>query len=206
VRDRGLTTKDTIRVKTRGGVIEPQLLLDGEVRVNMGGARLLATDVPFDDRGLLRSGSARAPEYSLTVAGRLLSIGIASMGNPHVVVTVPDVATAEVATFGPLLEHHERFPERVNAGFMQLIDRNRVALRVWERGAGETLACGTGACAAAVIGIARGLLASPVKVETKGGPLVIEWDGDAKSPVYLTGPALSVFEGEIDLVRLDAQA
>jgi diaminopimelate epimerase len=206
VRDRGLTTKDRIRVKTRSGVIEPQLLLNGDIRVNMGRARLLAAEVPFNDRGLSISGASRAPDYPLTVAGRLLSVGVASLGNPHVVVTVPDVSDADVATLGPLLEHHERFPERVNAGFMQVIDHHRIALRVWERGAGETLACGSGACAAAVLGIARGLLVSPVTVKTQGGPLVIEWDGGESSPVYLQGPALSVFEGEIDLVRLDARA
>lgn len=202
VRDRGLTQEDRIRVMTRAGVIVPELLPDGDVRVDMGRAKLSPKDVPFDDRGLSPIGAPKAPQYALPVGDRTINIAVASMGNPHAVVTVADVTTAEVASLGPVIEVHERFPERVNVGFMQVIDRCHIALRVWERGVGETFACGTGACAAAVLGVAQGLLDSPVKVDAKGGRLVIEWSGLADSPVFLSGPAESVFEGEIDVERL----
>jgi diaminopimelate epimerase len=198
-----LTDKRSIRVATKSGVIEPHLLDDGSIEVDMGCARFDAADVPFDASGLLAVGASLAPRYRLEVAGTNLELSVCSMGNPHVVLDVSDIEQAEVARLGPALEHHVRFPQRVNAGFCQTIDPNTVALRVFERGAGETLACGTGACAAAVIGIAQGRLVSPVRVKTRGGDLAITWDGDATHPVTLSGPAVTVFEGELDLSQLD---
>jgi diaminopimelate epimerase len=138
------------------------------------------------------------PTYRLDVGGEQIEISALSMGNPHAVQVVVDVDHAPVATQGPLIERHMRFPQRVNAGYMQIIDAHRIRLRVYERGAGETLACGTGACAAVAAGIARGLLASPVTVQTRGGELIIAWDGPAR-PVLMTGPAQTVFEGELEL-------
>ncbi len=188
VRAKGLTTKRTIRVETRGGVIEPALEADGQVTVDMGAPRFAAAEIPFvsDSDAVLQP---------LDVDGRTLAITAVSMGNPHAVQVVADVDVAPVRSEGPLIERHERFPQGVNAGYMQVIDRANIRLRVWERGAGETLACGTGACAAVVAGIRRGLLASPVKVATHGGVLGIAWAGGT-SPVMMTGPAETVFEGE----------
>ncbi|MFZ5512681.1 MAG: diaminopimelate epimerase [Pseudomonadota bacterium] len=191
VRDKGLTAKREIRVDTRGGVIAPRLEDDGEVTVDMGVPRFAPAQVPF----LTETEALVQP---LEVAGRRVDITALSMGNPHAVQVVEDVDRAPVAELGPLIESHPRFPRRVNAGFMQVVDRHAIRLRVFERGAGETLACGTGACAAAVAGIARGLLDSPVRVHTRGGQLTIAWAG-AGQPVYMTGPAVTVFEGEIDL-------
>jgi diaminopimelate epimerase len=188
VRDQGLTTKRTIRVETRGGIIEPALEADGQVRVDMGVPRFEPADIPF-------VGDGTAVTQSLEVAGAPLTISALSMGNPHAVQVVPDVETAPVAAQGPLLERHPRFPRGVNAGYMQVIDRANIRLRVWERGAGETLACGTGACAAVVAGIRLGLLDSTVRVKTRGGELTIRWDGP-REPVRMTGPARTVFEGE----------
>jgi diaminopimelate epimerase len=142
----------------------------------------------------------RASTYPLEVAGRELEISALSMGNPHAVQVVADVEVAPVAIEGPLIERHPRFPERVNAGYMQIVDRGHIKLRVFERGTGETLSCGTGACAAAVAGIERMLLDSPVKVDTRGGMLEIVWEGETQ-PVFMTGPALSVFEGEIEVEK-----
>ncbi|MGH8690355.1 MAG: diaminopimelate epimerase, partial [Burkholderiales bacterium] len=176
---RGLTAKPEIRVETLGGTIRPRLEADGEVSVDMG-----TPSKPVVER--------------LNVQGRLLELSIVSMGNPHAVQLVADVASAPVTTQGPLVEVHPRFPNRVNAGYLQVLDRHRAALRVWERGAGETLSCGTGACAAAVAGIARGLLDSPVRVETRGGTLTVAWAG-GDNPVSMKGPAATVFEGTIEV-------
>ena len=188
VRDHGLTAKRTIRVETRGGVIEPTLEADGQVRVDMGVPRFEADAIPF-------VGDSATATQTLDVAGELVTISALSMGNPHAVQVVPDVEAAPVAAQGPLLERHPHFPRGVNAGYMQVVDRANIRLRVWERGAGETLACGTGACAAVVAGIRRGLLDSTVRVRTRGGELAIRWDGPGE-PVLMTGAATTVFEGE----------
>ena len=191
VRAQGLTTKRSIRVETRGGVIEPTLEADGQVTVDMGAPRFAPADIPF----VSASDEVVQP---LDVDGRTVSITAVSMGNPHAVQVVADIDAAPVRSEGPHIERHERFPQGVNAGYMQVIDRANIRLRVWERGAGETLACGTGACAAVVTGIRRGLLASPVSVATRGGVLGISWAG-AGTPVMMTGPAETVFEGEWSL-------
>ncbi len=189
--DCGLTTKREITVRTRGGVIRPRLGDDGRVTVDMGAPRLLPAEVPFvsDSDALLQA---------LEVGGTARYITAVSMGNPHAVQVVADVDTAPVSVEGPLIESHPRFPQRVNAGFLQIIDRHSARLRVYERGAGETLACGTGACAAAVAAIQRGLLESPVRVETRGGGLDIAWAGEGR-PVWMTGPAETVFAGVIEV-------
>ncbi|MFN3594109.1 MAG: diaminopimelate epimerase [Thiobacillaceae bacterium] len=191
VHEQGLTTKREIRVETAAGIIVPRLEDDGLVTVDMGPPRFEPRDIPFDapERSLI---------YDLEVRGQHLVISALSMGNPHAVTVVEDVHRAPVAELGPLIEYHPRFPERVNVGFMQVLDRHRILLRVHERGSGETLACGTGACAAAVAGIQRDLLASPVRVTMRGGDLTIAWAGEDAS-VYMTGPAVTVFQGEIDL-------
>jgi len=181
VHARGLTSKREIRVETLGGVIAPRLEDDGGVSVNMG--------PPAIEMPLL---------HKIILEHETLELTILSMGNPHAVQVVADVERAPVTTQGPLLERHPRFPNRVNAGYLQLRDRHRVALRVWERGAGETLACGTGACAAAVCGVLRGLLDSPVAVETRGGALTVSWAG-GDNAVWMKGPARTVFEGEVEL-------
>jgi diaminopimelate epimerase len=191
VHDRGLTRKTVIRVGTPGGVIEPRLEADGQVTVNMGVPEFEPARIPFE-------APARLPLYDLQVGGKIIKINVLSMGNPHAVQVVADVDTALVATEGPLIEAHPRFPQRVNAGYLQVVDRSRIRLRVYERGAGETLACGTGACAAVVAGIGRGLLDARVAVSTRGGDLVIVWAG-AGQPVLMTGPAVTVFDGEMAL-------
>ena len=191
VHDHGLTDKREIRVGTRAGVIVPRLEANGEVTVDMGPPIFEPARVPF-------LAPQRALTYELDVAGTRCEVSVLSMGNPHAVQIVADVERAPVATQGPLIERHERFPARVNAGYMQVIDRTHVRLRVYERGAGETLACGTGACAAVVAGITRGLLDGRVAVDTHGGRLTIAWAG-GDAPVLMTGPAQSVFEGEIDV-------
>jgi diaminopimelate epimerase len=198
VHDQGLSERRTIRVWTRSGVIEPTLEADGSVTVDMGAPRFDAADVPFDAAALAPAHEHGLALWPIDVAGSVRWCAVVSMGNPHAVQQVDDVAAAPVADEGPMLEHHVRFPQRVNAGFMQVIDRHRIRLRVWERGAGETLACGTGACAAAVVGIRRGLLDSPVNVETRGGDLRIAWGG-AAAPVSMSGPAQEVFDGEIEI-------
>jgi diaminopimelate epimerase len=204
VRDRGLTPKREIRVETRAGIIVPRLEDDGRVTVDMGPPDFAPERVPFDASGLRPLAAVAFASRStidvwpLEVGGALVPIIVVSMGNPHAVQVVGDVDAAPVATQGPLIERHPRFPQRVNAGFMQLLDRSRIALRVYERGAGETLACGTGACAAAVAGIRLRVLDSPVSVRARGGELTVRWDG-ADNPVYMTGPAEPVFEGEIEI-------
>jgi diaminopimelate epimerase len=181
VHAKGLTSKREIRVETLGGIIVPRLEQDGEVSVDMGPP---AVELPL--------------LHEIVLKNETLKATILSMGNPHAVQVVADVASAPVTTQGPLLERHARFPQRVNAGYMQVRDRGRIALRVWERGAGETLACGTGACAAVVAGVLRGLLESPVTVETRGGALTVSWAG-GDNAVWMKGPAKTVFEGEIEI-------
>jgi len=192
VRERGLSDRDEIRVETLSGVIVPRLERDGQVTVDMGPPRFEPARVPFVS-------DSAATEQPLELApGRVVRITALSMGNPHAVQVVDDVDSAPVTTDGPLIEKHPRFPQRVNAGYMQVQGRDRVRLRVWERGAGETLACGTGACAAVVAGIRRGLLDARVRVATRGGDLTIEWRG-GENPVWMTGPAVIAFEGEINV-------
>jgi diaminopimelate epimerase len=188
VRDQGLTAKREIRVETAGGVIVPALADDGRITVDMGVPRFAPAAIPF-------RAEHEAVVHALALDGYDVDITVVSMGNPHAVQVVADVLTAPVTTEGPRIEHHPRFPERVNAGYMQVRDRATIELRVWERGAGETLACGTGACAAVVAGIRRGLLDPAVRVETRGGALRVAWGGP-DTPVTMTGPATTVFEGE----------
>ncbi|HZZ92670.1 MAG TPA: diaminopimelate epimerase [Usitatibacter sp.] len=191
VRDEGLTDKDEIRVETAGGVIVPRIEPAGTITVDMGPPRFEPSDIPF-------LAPRREPTYRLDVDGTAVEASVLSMGNPHAVQRVADVERAPVATQGPRIEHHPAFPQRVNAGYMQVLDRARIRLRVWERGAGETLACGTGACAAVVAGIERGLLDAEVRVSTRGGELIIRWPGPPH-PVMMTGDAVRVFDGEIEL-------
>lgn len=198
VTDKGLTGKRAIKVETMSGVIEPTLEADGRITVDMGAPILNPERVPFDASGLQGKREGIDTLWPLDVNGKTTWVSVVSMGNPHAVQVVESVQTAPVHLDGPVIEHHPRFPKRVNAGFMQIVNRHHVNLRVFERGAGETLACGTGACAAVVAGIRRGLLDSPVQVSTRGGELSIAWAGEG-SPVMLTGPAVSVFEGEIDI-------
>jgi len=202
VRDQGLTDKRGIRVETLAGPIAPQLEASGEVTVDMGPPAFDPAAVPFDTQGLEPTRIGEDVAWPLLVHGRELLISVLSMGNPHAVQVVPSVDEAHVTKDGPVIENHARFPRRVNAGFMQVLDSAHIRLRVWERGAGETLACGTGACAAVVAGIRRGLLASPVEVTTRGGRLTIAWEGQgstAPESVRLTGPATTVYEGEIEI-------
>jgi diaminopimelate epimerase len=205
VRERGLTDKSAVRVQTLGGVIEPRLADDGRVTVDMGEPVFEPARVPFDAAGLDPQPDGDWQTWHLALSTRpedaTVPLAIVSMGNPHAVQIVDDVETADVARQGPLIEHHPRFPQRVNAGFLQIVDRTHVRLRVFERGAGETLACGTGACAAVVAGIRLGRLDARVDVETRGGVLTIEWAGIGQ-PVRLTGPAVTVFEGEIEVPEL----
>jgi diaminopimelate epimerase len=202
VSDKGLTDKRSIRVQTMSGIISPRLEDDGSVTVDMGAPVLEPAKVPFDSQGLDGVAQGRDTLWPLTVRARgaeqTVLVSTVSMGNPHAVQVVDDVDTAPVAETGPQIEHHPRFPKRVNAGYLQVLDRGHVKLRVFERGAGETLACGTGACAAVVAGIRRGLLDSPVTVDARGGRLSIAWAGEGQ-PVYLSGPAETVFEGEVTL-------
>ncbi|MBS0544474.1 MAG: diaminopimelate epimerase, partial [Proteobacteria bacterium] len=183
--------KREIRVETRAGIIAPRLREDGLVTVDMGVPVLKPADVPFVSE-------SDAVVQPLQVGADVVAITAVSMGNPHAVQVVADVDAAPVVAQGALIERHERFPARVNAGFMQVVDDHHIRLRVFERGAGETLACGTGACAAVVAGILRGLLESPVRVDTRGGALEIAWAGEG-APVLMTGPAVTVFEGELEL-------
>lgn len=188
VTDHGYTTARRIRVETAGGMITPEIVAGGEVTVDMGVPRFEPAAIPF-------VADADAVIHALDVEGRSVGITVVSMGNPHAVQAVADVDLAPVTTQGPRLECHPRFPQRVNAGYMQVVDRATIRLRVWERGVGETPACGTGACAAAVAGIRRGMLDARVRVETRGGWLTIAWPGTGE-PVRMTGPAATVFEGE----------
>jgi diaminopimelate epimerase len=194
VRYTGLTDKTTIRVETLGGIIEPTVNGDGTVTVNMGAPRFAPAEIPFD-------APAEAMRYPIDIDGTMREIGALSMGNPHAVQVVADADAAPVTTEGLKIEHHPRFARRVNAGFMQILGRGHIALRVWERGAGETLACGTGACAAVVTGIRWGLLDDTVRVSTRGGDLTVTWPGlkDPKAPVLMRGATARVFDGEIEL-------
>jgi diaminopimelate epimerase len=196
--DKGLTQARSIRVQTMSGIISPRLEDDGSVTVDMGAPRLVPADVPFDETGLAGMDQGDDTLWPLPVGDETVFVSVVSMGNPHAVQVVDDVDAAPVEETGPLIERHVRFPKRVNAGYLQVIDRHHIRLRVFERGAGETLACGTGACAAVVAGIRRGLLDSPVRVSARGGELSIAWAGPDQ-PVYLSGPAVSVFEGEVEI-------
>lgn len=191
VREKGLTNKDSIRVETASGIIELYIQPDGQVTVDMGVPELDPWNIPFN-------ADTRLDEYALDVNGQMLKIGAVSMGNPHAVTIVENVDTAAVDELGAVIERHPLFPNRVNAGFMQIIDDGHIRLRVYERGAGETLACGTGACAAMVVGRIQGRLAEDVQVDLPGGKLQISWQGEA-SPVMMTGPATTVFEGTITI-------
>lgn len=191
VHEQGLSPKREIRVQTAAGVIVPRLEDDARVTVDMGPPRFEPAEIPF-------TVDARAPTYMLHVAGRELEISALSMGNPHAVLRVDAVAQAPVGELGARIESHPRFPERVNVGFMQILARDAIRLRVFERGSGETLACGTGACAAVVSGIMRGWLDAAVTVHARGGDLTIRWAGEGQS-VFLTGPAVTVFQGEIEI-------
>jgi diaminopimelate epimerase len=194
--DKGLTKKKEIRVETLSGVIVPRLETDGQVTVDMGLPQFDPERVPFDAGGLQPVPGGR--RWPLELSGSKANVAVLSMGNPHAVQTVADVDSAPVTIEGPLIERHPRFPRRVNAGYMQLVTRSHIRLRVWERGAGETLACGTGACAAVVAGIREGLLDDTVHVTVRGGELTIRWRG-GDNPVWMTGPAVTVFEGEIEI-------
>lgn len=198
VTEKGLTDKRTIKVETLAGIIQPMLEPDGQVTVDMGAPILEPERVPFNSSGLQGEAEGIDTVWPLDVGGKIVRISVVSMGNPHAIQLVDDCESAPVTTSGPLIECHPRFPKRVNAGFMQVVGRHQIKLRVFERGAGETLACGTGACAAVVAGIRRRLLDSPVKVDMRGGELSISWAG-GNSPVMLTGPAISVFDGQIEI-------
>lgn len=189
--EKGLTEKREIIVETASGVISLKLQDDGQVTVNMGAPKFAPAQIPF-------VADNAAQSYELALNQTQVTIGVVNMGNPHAVTVVEDVATAPVAEWGPQIESHTRFPQRVNAGFMQVLQPHEINLRVYERGSGETLACGTGACAAVVNGIQLGLLKSPVRVNTRGGTLNIEWQGSG-NPVMMTGSAEIVFEGEIEI-------
>jgi diaminopimelate epimerase len=191
VRLKGLTQAERIQVQTKAGRIELIIQDDGQVSVDMGRPRLEPEDIPFQ-------AMVRAQRYALSIKGETVEIGAVSMGNPHAVMEVPNVDSAPVAKLGPQIEKHPRFPQHVNVGFMEVIDRSRIRLRVFERGVGETLACGSGACAAVVIGRNQGTLEETVTVELRGGDLVVSWAGEHQ-PVLMTGPATFVFEGKIDL-------
>lgn len=191
VRDQRLTNKKVIRVQTAGGVIELRVGKDGMVMVNMGVPELNPPAIPF-------AADRRKDVYTVDVGGQTVELSAVSMGNPHGVLVVDDVDTAPVETLGPLLERHPRFPARANIGFLQILDRGHARLRVFERGSGETLACGSGACAAVVAGNLRGLLDKRVEVELRGGKLVIQWQGEG-APVMMEGPATTVFEGQLRL-------
>lgn len=191
VHDQKLTSKREIVVETMSGLISPRMEDDGRVTVNMGAPIFESARIPFesDSDDIIQD---------LDVDGQTIKISAVSIGNPHAVQVVDDVEQAPIASMGPLIEKHVRFPKKVNAGFMQVVDRGHIKLRVYERGSGETMSCGSGACAAVVSGIRRGLLDSVVQVATHGGVLTIGWAG-ASSPVMMTGPAITVFEGEINL-------
>ncbi len=186
-----LTKQHTISVETLSGIIHPTLESNGLVTVNMGAPIFAPKQIPF-------LSDAEAKQYQLLVGNQPITISALSMGNPHAVIVTDDVETAPVALLGSQIEHHAQFPERVNVGFMQVVNAHHIKLRVFERGSGETLACGTGACAAVVAGIENGLLQSPVTVSARGGELIIHWLG-ANTPVMMTGPAVTAFTGEITI-------
>ena len=214
VRERGLTAKQSVRVKVKNGVLELTEDADGRVTVDMGAPVFALEQVPFDPRELepvpdghwqvwpLPLEDNKGFAYVNTAQAAIANVAVLSMGNPHAVQIVADVDAAPVATQGPLIERHPAFPNRVNAGFMQIVDRGHVRLRVYERGAGETLACGTGACAAVVAGIRLGRLDPRVDVDTRGGRLTIAWAGGERDPVLMIGPATTVFTGEIEVPQL----
>jgi diaminopimelate epimerase len=191
VHERGLTEKTEIRVSTASGIIVPRLRPDGQVTVEMGLPEFEPSRIPF-------AAAKRALTYELSLNGKQVEITALSMGNPHAVQIVSDVEAAPVTSDGPLVERHPRFPQRANAGYMEIVHRRHIKLRVYERGAGETLSCGTGACAAVVAGVARGLLERQVRVSTRGGDLDISWAAD-DAPVMMTGPAVTVYDGEIEI-------
>jgi len=195
VSEQQLTDKREIRVETASGMITPKLEDDGMVTVNMGPPKFGPDEIPFVADTIAQS-------YPLEIDGQILQISAVSMGNPHAVQIVDEIEKAPVTALGSKIECHPRFPERVNAGFMQIIHPQHIKLRVFERGSGETLACGTGACAAVVAGIQLGKLSSPVTVSARGGELRISWAGGT-SPVMMTGPATTVFTGKIDLESLN---
>ena len=194
VHDHGMTKKNEILVETAKGLITLKLEANGQVTVNMGAPRFAPDEIPL-------LATSEAISYDLQVAGERVVISALSMGNPHAVQMVEDTEKAPVSTQGPLIEAHSQFPQRVNAGFMQIVDRTHIKLRVYERGSGETLACGSGACAAVVAGIRLGLLNQKVRVTMRGGELHIQWAGDG-APVWMTGPAESVFEGTLEIDKL----
>ena len=191
VLDKRLTTKRQFKVETKGGIIELNVRSDGQISVDMGPPRLIPAEIPF-------VADAQALSYELDVDGQTVELAAVSMGNPHAVLRVDDINAAPVHELGPKIEHHPRFPARVNVGFLHVIDRQRGQLRVWERGAGETQACGTGACAAAVAAISLGWMDSPLILDLPGGRLSIEWAGPGHS-VIMTGPAMRVYEGQVRL-------
>ncbi len=191
VRDKGLINSDIIRVETAAGILTLQIEADGQVTVNMGVPRFAPAEIPFE-------ADAAADAYPLALADDQVTVGAVSLGNPHAVMIVEDIDTAPVERLGPQIESHPRFPNRVNAGFMQILDSGHVRLRVYERGAGETLACGSGACAAVVVGRQQGRLSDKVDVALPGGHLQIQWQGP-EHPVWMTGPTTTVFEGSIEL-------
>ncbi len=191
VLDKGLTRKEEITVETAAGIIVLKVLDNGWITVNMGAPILQPRRVPFD-------APEQAIRYPIEVVGEHLEVGVVSMGNPHVVVPVERLEDSVVERLGPPLESHPRFPQRVNVGFMKVVNRSEIALRVYERGTGETLACGTGACAAVVAGILQGQLEHEVRVLLPGGALQIRWSG-GDNPVMMSGPAVTVFEGVIEL-------
>jgi diaminopimelate epimerase len=200
VRDIHLTDKRSVRVQVQNGILTLTMQDNGEVTVDMGMPVFEPARVPFDASGLDGRREGDDTLWPLEVNGATRWVSVVSMGNPHAVQVVDDVEAFAVLVDGPLIEHHPRFPQRVNAGFMQIVARNEIRLRVYERGAGETLACGTGACAAVAAGIRRGLLEAPVKVHTHGGTLTISWNGEHENtPLLMAGPAATVFEGEIEL-------
>ncbi|AMD45027.1 diaminopimelate epimerase [Bordetella holmesii] len=199
VHEQGLSEKNPLRAEIVSGVILLDESEDGQVTVDMGSTCFDPAALPFDAHGLTQRSQGQDTLYTLPLDGAEVEISTVAISNPHAVQVVADVATAAVARLGPQIESHPRFARRVNAGFMQIIDRHAIALRVYERGAGETLACGTGACAAVAAGIRGGLLDSPVRVQTRGGVLTIAWDG---AQLRMTGPAQSVFHGQIDIDKL----
>ena len=202
VRQRGLTSKDVVRVQTMNRVLALKWQPDGRVTVDMEAPVFDLAAAPFDATGLTPEPAGEWQKWPLALTGyappAIVSVAIVSMGNPHAVMLVDDVDTAPVLTQGPQVQQLPAFPSGVNVGFMQVVDRSHIRLRVYERGAGETLACGTGACAAVVAGIRWGLLDSTVDVQTHGGVLTISWAG-GDAPVMMTGPATTVFQGEIDI-------
>lgn len=201
VHERKLSSRNPIRAEIATGLITLTELDNGQVRVEMGQTRFDPPDLPFDTDGLATRIVGQDTQYALPVDGldAPIWLSLVAISNPHAVQVVDDANDAPVASVGPIIESHPRFTKRVNAGFMQIIDKHNIRLRVYERGAGETLACGTGACAAVASGIRQGLLQSPVRVQTHGGDLTIEWDGQT---LQMTGPATTVFEGQVDIERL----